>query len=150
MRSFSLGALALAITLLGWSDTAHACGQPPAQAGQPRGCPVGVLAGDWSTRDGVRIRITDSRDRGFTWIAKEVLPDGSAGVIVYSHLRLGANCSFRGRRHVDPNEVTLRRSPPHPVTLRIDLASGELLDADLGPARIFKRPPVATTGVNAE
>ena len=132
---------ALSSTLaLAASGATLACGQPhgavPTGA-VPPDCRLGALAGDWTTRDQANIRIADSRTRGFSMIAHERLADGKPGMVVYSHLRLSEPCVFVGQRHVDPNSRPLRASPPHPVTLRLDAATGELHDRDSGSATIY-------------
>lgn len=114
-----------------------ACGQP--HGAVPPACAPGILAGDWTTRDQANIRFAASRDRGSSMIAHERLADGKPGMVVYSHLRLREPCVFVGRRHVDPNSRTLRASPPHPVTLRLDAVTGELHDSEVGTATIYTR-----------
>jgi hypothetical protein len=84
--------------------------------------------------DGARIRIIDSRDRGFTLLAVRLQGDGSEDSLVYSRLRQVRDCQYSGRRHVEL-DIGLHAAPPHAVILTLDPAAGLLADDYQQPLR---------------
>lgn len=119
----------LAMSLL-FALPALACGPAPhplPAAAKARACAFDALLGEWTGEDGTRIRILDSRDRGFTLLAVQLQGDGSEERLVYSQLRLVRDCQYSGRRHVQLDEG-LHPAPPHRVMLTLDPATGLLAD----------------------
>ena len=117
----------LALSLL-FALPALACGPAPHPApARTTGCALDALFGEWIGEDGTRMRIVDSRDRGFTLLAVRLNGDGSEDTRVYSQLRVIRACQYSGRRHVGLDE-NLHAAPPHAVILSLDPATGLLAD----------------------
>lgn len=110
---------------------AAACGQRPL----PVGCSVTQLAGEWLSADGHRLRIVDSRDRGFTLNAHGVDADGRTGPVLYRRLKPDGGCEYTGWRTAASGDLL-------PLRLSLDPVAGLLRDAnDPATPRVYRRPP---------